>query len=50
MNTYRFKVHIDGVGVVEETVSAYSPLDAQHLIEARYAPARVVIYSFTKVS
>lgn len=50
MNTYVFKVHVSGVGVVEESVSAYTPLDAQHLIQARYAPATVTIYTFRQVS
>lgn len=50
MNTYRLKVHVEGVGVVEEVVSAYTPLDAQRLIERRYAPARVIVYTFAKVS
>lgn len=49
MNTYLFRVHVAGVGVVEENVSAYTPADAQRLIEARYAPAKVVVYTFTKV-
>lgn len=50
MHTYVFGVHVAGVGVVEETVSASTPLDAQHLIKARYAPARVIVYTFRQVS
>ena len=50
MHTYRLKVHVEGVGVVEEVVSAYTPLDAQRLVERRYAPAKVILYTFTQVS
>ena len=49
MNSYRFKVHVEGIGVVMETVSAYTPADAQRLIESRYAPRRVTVYTFEKV-
>lgn len=50
MHTYLFRVHVEGVGVVEENVSAYTPLDAQRLIERRYAPAKVVLYTFRQTS
>ena len=50
MNTYRFRVHVEGIGVVEETVSAYTPADAQRAIEQRYRPAKVTVYTFVKVS
>jgi hypothetical protein len=50
VHTYRLKVHVEGVGVVEEVVTASTPLDAQHLIERRYAPAKVILYTFTQIS
>jgi hypothetical protein len=50
MHTYRFRVHVQGVGVIEEEVSAYTPLDAQRLIERRYAPAKVIVYTFVQVA
>ena len=49
MHTYLVRVHVEGVGVVEENVSAYTPLDAQRLIERRYAPAKVIMYSSRQI-
>jgi hypothetical protein len=50
MNTYRFKVHVERIGVVEETVGAATPSDAERLIRARYSPLKVVVYTFVQVS
>jgi hypothetical protein len=50
VHSYRFRVHVAGVGVVEEVISAYTPLDAQRAIEAKYRPAQVVVYTFTQLS
>ena len=50
MNTYQVKVRVEGVGMVEETVKTNSENDARLLIEARYRPAKVVLYSLKKIS
>jgi hypothetical protein len=50
MHGHRMKVHAWGVGVVEETVSAQTPLDTQRLIERSHAPAEVTLHTFTQIS
>lgn len=49
MNTYRFRIHVEGVGAIEETVSAHTPAGAQRSLEAKYAPRKVLVYTFVKV-
>jgi hypothetical protein len=50
MHTYLFHFRVEGVGMAEETISAYSVLDAQKLIRTKYSPAKVTIYSFRQLS
>ena len=50
MHEFSVKVHVEGIGMVEEVVRAYTALDAQRLIERRYAPAKVIPYNVKQIS
>ena len=50
VHTYSVRVHVAGIGVVEETVNAYSPVDALRLVERRYAPAKVIAYNIKQIT
>jgi hypothetical protein len=50
VNTYIVRAHIEKIGMVEESVRTNSENDARLLIQARYRPAKVVIYGIKKVS
>ena len=50
MHVYQIKVRVEGVGVVEETVSSYSPVDAQRAVQSRYAPAQVIVLAIRQIS
>jgi len=50
VNTYVVKVHVEGVGMVEETIKTNSENDARLLIQARYRPAKVILYGVKKIS
>jgi hypothetical protein len=50
MNTYLVRAHIEKIGMVEESVRTNSENDARLLIEARYRPAKVVLYGVKKIS
>ena len=49
MHTYLVKVHVQGIGVVEESVRTYTSVDALRLIERRYAPAKVSPYNIKQI-
>ena len=50
MKTYRFRIHVEGIGVLEEVMASYTPADAQRAIEAKYSPRRVIVYTVVQVA
>jgi len=50
MHVYLVKVHVAGIGMAVEEVRAYTALDAQRLIERRYSPSKVTLYSCRQIS
>ena len=50
MHSYLVRFHVAGVGMIEESISAYTPLDAQHAVQMKYGKPNVIIYNVRQVS
>ena len=50
MHSYLVRFHVAGVGMIEESISAYNPLDAQHAVQMKYGKANVALYNIKQIS
>jgi hypothetical protein len=44
MHTYLVRFWVSGIGMLEESIRAYTPLDAQKAVQGRYRGSQVIVH------
>lgn len=49
MHTYFVRFWVSGIGMLEESIRAYTPLDAQKAVRSQYGGSQVIIHDCRQV-